>query len=148
MTAHYLVPGAPTPPPPAPQANSYIQPNAPPQTSGHQPTEPPAPLPAQPPPQARDQDPHRGTLFSEWRAHHGSDWVRADELSAAVRKMIDAKDRAAAVRQRLRLLVNKAIDGVTLEAKVVGNRARPVAFYRVVEVSHEAGLEASAGLEG
>jgi hypothetical protein len=130
MTAHYLVPGAPTPPPPAPQANSYIQPKAQPQTSGHQPTERPAPLPAQPPPQASDQEPHHSTLFSEWRAHHGDDWVRADALHPTVRRLIDDRDRISAIRQRLRQL---AVTCSELEAKVVGNAARPVTFYRVIE---------------
>ncbi len=55
-----------------------------------------------------------------WRAHHGSDWVRADELAPTVRRIIDARERLPAIRQRLRLLVNKP-SGVTLEAKTVGN---------------------------
>jgi hypothetical protein len=141
MTAPYLVPGAPTPPPPARQTNSYIQPNALPQTSGHQPTERPAPLPAQPPPQARHQDDPHHALLSAWRSHHGSDWVRADALHRDIRQLIDPKDRTASIRQRLRQLANAQADGFKLETKVVGNAARPVVLYRVIETRNGAGLE-------
>jgi hypothetical protein len=122
MTAGYIQPCQPPSPPPPTQTNSYRTPSAP---------QPPQPSP--PTPLAHDQDPRRGTLFAEWRRWHGSDWVRADELTTAVRRMIDERERLPAIRQRLRLLVNKPSDGFTLEAKTVGNRARPVAFYRLVK---------------
>jgi hypothetical protein len=120
----YIQPGMPPPPAMATQSNTYIHPGS-------------QPLPS--PPQAHDHEPDAGTLLSEWRAHHG-DWVRADALAPTVRRMIDARERLPAIRQRLRLLVNKPSGGFTLEAKTVGNRARPVAFYRLVE-SESAGLE-------
>ena len=76
-------------------------------------------------------------MLSEWRIHHGSDWIRADALHPAVREQIDAMGRVAAVRQRLRQLEASCRE---LETEVRGNRARPVRHYRLTEVE-TAGLE-------
>ena len=83
-------------------------------------------------------NPHSSALFAEWRAHHGSDWVRADALAATVRRLIDARERLPAVSQKLRQLVNTPIGGLRLESEVRGNAARPTRLYRLVE----------SGLEG
>jgi hypothetical protein len=130
MTAPYIQPGMPPAPPQPPRANSYIQPGAPlQQTSKQQP----------PPPRThvRDLD---NPLLTTWHAHHGSEWIRADALAPAVRRLVDARERAAAIRQRLRQLVNAQANGFGLEAKAGGNAARPVTLYHVVE-SEKAGLE-------
>jgi hypothetical protein len=124
MTAHYLPPGLPPPPPPAPQPNTYLQPNGPPPQAMPSPP-PPPPQPA--PPHA---GPHHATLISEWRAHHGSDWVRADALHLTVRQLIDEHDRIPAIRQKLRQLA--ATHREFVETKTVGNAARPVTLYRMV----------------
>ena len=128
MTAHYLLPGAPIPPPPAPQANSYRQPSGPPPQSMPSPPPPPPESPLAP---ARDQDPHRGTMLTEWRRHHADTWVRADALHPAIRRMIDERQRLSAIRQKLRQLVAHTPE---LEAKVVGNAARRVVLYRLTEL--------------
>jgi hypothetical protein len=127
MTVCYIQPGAPAPSPPPTRANSYIQPSGLLQQS--------MPSPASPPPEATPphDDPHRSTLLNEWRRQHGSDWVRADDLSATVRQMIDARGRAAAIRQKLPQLVNTRLGGFELESEVRGNAARPVRFYRLIQ---------------
>jgi hypothetical protein len=137
--SHYLPPGQPIAPPPDTQPNSYIQPPSPQQP--HMPHHPnnaqaatvsPLPPPQTPPtPQAThaQDNPHRAVL-TEWRAHHGSDWVRADALHPAVRRMIDTRERIAAIRQRLRQVVATCPD---LEARTTGNAARPVTFYRLIQ---------------
>jgi hypothetical protein len=127
MTAHYLVPGAPTPPPPAPQANSYRPPSGSLQQAAQ-----PSP---QPSPQASDQETHHRALLAEWRAHHADAWVKADELNPAVRRVIDPKDRTAAIRQKLRQLASTQADGLRLEARAGGNRPDRAACYRVVEIA-------------
>jgi hypothetical protein len=132
--SHYLPPGLPPPPLPAPQPNTYLQPSGPPPQAMPSPTPPP---PEPTPPQG---DPHASTLISEWRAHHAGDWVRADDLSATVRRVIDQRERLPAVRQKLRQLVKTHLGGFTLQVRTIGNAARPVALYRVVE-SESAGLE-------
>ena len=48
-------------------------------------------------------------------------------------RRIDEHERLPAIRQRLRQLVRTPLGGLRLESKVVGNAARPVVFYRVVE---------------
>jgi hypothetical protein len=110
----YIAPGQPIPPPPPARANSYLPPTG--------------PLQQSPPPHVRNQEPlpstavndpdnpHRA-LLAEWRRQHGDTWMKADTLSPAVRRLVDPKDRTPAIRQRLRLLVNKPSDGFTLEAK-------------------------------
>jgi hypothetical protein len=136
----YIHPGSPPPPLPTPQPNAYRPPVGSLQDSGrnqHQPA--PGSEVQPPPPQACAPAAHR-VLLAAWRAHHGSDWVRADDLVSEVRRLIDDKDRTAAIRQKLRGLASTPIGGLMLEAKSVGNRAKPVMFYRVVE-SGPAGLE-------
>ena len=150
----YIQPGMPAPPPPPTQTNSYVQPGAPPLQSVPPPPTQPSPEPSrqpQPLPQGtqgnRRSKPAGTTLNvvnAEWRLRHGDGWIRADDLHPAIRQMIDPQDRAPAIRQRLRLLAAKHRE---LEAKVVGNAAKPVAYYRLIE-SEPAGLEGSAGLEG
>jgi hypothetical protein len=130
----YLPPGQPVPPPPVPNANTYLTPAA----VVQQTSAPASPTLTPPPPAlplvpARDEELHRGTLFDEWRVRHGSDWVRADDLDPTVRRRIDEHERLPAIRQRLRQLVRTPLGGLRLESKVVGNAARPVAFYRVVD---------------
>jgi hypothetical protein len=138
MNNHYLPPGLPPPPPPAAQSNSYLPPAGPqPQTSdgnGHQP--PPQATAIQLPtdrPPVRDQDDPR---LAAWRTHHADAWVRADDLHANVRQLIDERGRLPALRQKLRQLANAPVGGFKLESEVRGNRAKPVTYYRL------------AGLEG
>ena len=129
--SYYVPPGSPPPPPPASRSNSYLLPSG-----SLQQTPPPSQQP--PPPRARDQaNPHHATLLTAWRAHHAGAWVRADALHADVRQLIDPKDRTAAIRQLLRQLVAACPE---LQAKSTGNRARPVALYRLIE-SEPVGLE-------
>jgi hypothetical protein len=66
MTSQYRAPGAPTPPPPAPQANSYIAPTG--TLQQPQPLSAPTPPVATPAPQ---DDPHRA-LLTQWHAHHAN----------------------------------------------------------------------------
>jgi hypothetical protein len=114
----YILPGSQPLPPQATQCNTYIHPGR---------SQPALPEPLL----ARDQDrPHN--LFAEWRAWHGDDCTRADDLNPAVRHMIDAKERTAAIRQALPKLANTQIGGFKLEARTVGNPIR-YTLYRVVE---------------
>lgn len=134
--SHYLPPGLPPPPPPPARANSYLVPTAlAPQMRA--PPDPPPQQPALTPGNGHDDRRH-SPLLNEWRRQHGSGWVRGDALHPVVRELIDARGRVAAVRQKLRQLVAACPE---LEAKVAGNAARPVVFYRVTEVE-------AAGLEG
>jgi hypothetical protein len=123
--SHYLPPGLPPHPAPAAQPNTYRTPSGPPPQAMQSLSPPPPPEPA--PPHA---DPHHATLISEWRAHHGSDWVRADALHLTVRQLIDERDRIPAIRQKLRQLA--ATHREFVETKTVGNAARPVTLYRMV----------------
>jgi hypothetical protein len=136
MVASYLTPGMPAPLPPAPGANAYLQPGAPPPQLPVAEAQTSQPIPPSEPPPADD-------LLAEWRAHHGSDWVKVDDLAPSVRRLIDARERVPAIRQRLPRLVATCRDSFKLEAKVVGNAARPVTLYRVVESELAAGLEGS-----
>ena len=95
MTASYIPPGMPPLPPPAPTANAYIKPSGPLQQS-----QPPPPPETSPSPQ---DDPHRA-LLTTWHAHHADAWTRADELHPAVRRLIDARERLPAIRQKIRQL--------------------------------------------
>ena len=132
----YIQPGQPIPPAPLPTANSYLVPTA----VAQQLSGPPDPTPPTPQAEAGNgpTDPHHATLITEWRRQHGPGWVRAEALHPAVRELIDARGRVATVRQKLPRLVAACPE---LEAKVVGNRAERVVFYRATEVE-TAGLEA------
>jgi hypothetical protein len=154
----YIEPGAPTPPPLAPQPNAYVAPRptlqeAPIRLPQPTPRAAPEPQPPPEPPQARDQDDSHQTtaLFTEWHAHHGSDWVKACELHPAVRRLIDARGRISAARQKLPLLVATCRE---METKVMGNAAKRVMVYRLIQSETanppqpRRGLEGSAGLEG
>ena len=82
LVSHYLTPGAPPPTPPAPQPNSYLKPPAktqqrPRHTLRHHPRARARAI-------AGPTDPHRATLLAEWRTHHGSDWIRAGDLSTTI----------------------------------------------------------------
>lgn len=111
---------------------SYRQPAAALQQTPPMPSPETTPTPQGEP--AHANDPHRA-LLTEWQRHHGSNWTRADALHPTVRRMIDERDRAPAIRQKLRLLAATCPE---IEAKVVGNAAKPTRLYRLV----------SAGLEG
>ena len=92
LVSLYLTPGAPPPTPPAAQPNSYLMPTA----VAQQLIAPLAPSPPQTPEAAAANgptDPRHATLISEWHAHHGDAWTRADALHPAVRCMIDARER-------------------------------------------------------
>jgi hypothetical protein len=103
---------------------------------------PPDPTPPSQTPQTAagngTDDPHRSALLNEWRRRHGSDWVRADDLSTTVRRMIDERERLPAVRQKLPRLVVACPE---LETEVRGNRAERVTFYRLARIE-------TPGLEG
>ena len=126
MSNAYIQPGFQPPPPQPIRANTYVPPTGlPPQME----QQPPAPLPEPP---VRHQDHPPDGLFAEWHRHHGYDWLRADDLNPAVRRMIDPQDRTAAIRQKLPRLVDTLLSGFKLETKVVGSAARPTMLYRVV----------------
>lgn len=136
MSHHYLPPGLPPPPSPAPTGNTYLTPSA----IAQQLIAPPAPLPRPPQDAAGNghDDRRHCALLNEWRRRHGSDWVRADDLAPTVCCMIDPQGRIPAIRQRLRQLVASCSE---LETTTTGNAARRVVLYRLTEVE-------SAGLEG
>jgi hypothetical protein len=89
--------------------------------------------------EARKRDPARvnlTALFAEWRVWHGSDWMKADNLNPAVRRLIDDRERTAAIRQKLSPLVNTRLGGFMLEGRIEGNAATAVSLYRVVEIGN------------
>ena len=74
----------------------------------------------------------RLVILSEWRAHHGDAWVRSDALHPAVRQLIDARGRVAAIRQWVRKLSDMQVGGgLRMESQVVGNPIRHW-LYRVI----------------
>jgi hypothetical protein len=127
----YTLPGRPNLPPPA---NAYRPPGASAETAPAQPppSEPDAaPPPITPPPTPPDPDP-RWSILSEWLVHHGSAWVRSDELHQQVRQLLDPQERTAAIRQRVQKLAGAEVGGLRVETQAIGNPIRH-RLYRVVE---------------
>ena len=133
--SHYLPPGQPIPPTPPARANTYLTPTA----VAQQMHAPPDPTPQAALAAGNGTDvPRHSALLNEWRRRHGREWIRADDLSATVRQMIDGKGRIPAIRQKLRQLVAVCPE---LQTMVRGNRARQVVLYRLARIE-------TTGLEG
>jgi hypothetical protein len=127
-----------------PPSNTYQPPNGvargvqryqPPVAAMLVPASPTLPLtPAQPvavaPPPTPSNEADR--VLSEWRIHHGDAWVRSDALHREVRRLLDPRERAAAIRQRVQQLGGVRVGGFCVESRVIGNPIRH-RLYRVVE---------------
>jgi hypothetical protein len=86
--------------------------------------------------EARERDPARvniAALFAEWTVWHKTDQVKADDLNPAVRRLLDDRERPAAIRMKLSQLTNTRLGGFQLTGELKGNAAERAWHYRVVE---------------
>jgi hypothetical protein len=95
--------------------------------------------------ETRERDPGRvsiAALFEAWSGKHGG-WVRADDLDPTVRRLVDEKDRPAAIRQRLNELVGTRLGGFQLLGKADGNGKHRKWTYCVVPLPESSPSDAA-----